>query len=76
MTQRTPSRALHVPPIVVRALEICNGQETHDLAFLTMPRWRDGCYLCENKRQSARYKLAQLVLNRIKGAPQRVSFAA
>jgi hypothetical protein len=37
---------------------------------------RKGCYHCENKGESARYKALELVLNQIKGAPQRVSFAA
>jgi hypothetical protein len=36
---------------------------------------RNGCYLWENKRESARYKALELVLNRIRGARQRVSFA-
>ena len=39
-------------------------------------RLQDGCYLCEDNPQSARYKLVQAVLNRIKGARQRVSFAS
>jgi hypothetical protein len=37
---------------------------------------RNECYLRENKGESERYKAVELVLNQIKGAPQRVSFAA
>jgi hypothetical protein len=72
MTQRTPSRALHVAPIVVRVPEICNGQETGVFGVLTMHVGKMGVISETTLGESARNFGAKIVLNRSWGARLRV----